>query len=210
MWWTDSEPSPSWFAPVKFPEHVTLQTDNFFIGNKSRKQNNFSFLFFLKLITHKNDEEKKCLFCYNKMEMKHSPIRCTLKLSGHNQHLHHWNSVEREIFMYRTWTGGFQLSHGRASLAASHGWFWTLHSKTYATKPIKDLLGLKRKGQRSAAITGGGRGNAETWRGTCFDKLLEDELVLIWQVSLQCKASKTHQRNWWRTGALWPFGIRSF
>lgn len=99
MWWTDSEPSPLCFALVKFPEHVTFQTGNFFMLNKSRKKKTTLLFFFLNNI--KMMKRRSVCFCSNKMEMKNNPIRCTLKLSGHNQHFHHWNSVEREIFMYR-------------------------------------------------------------------------------------------------------------
>lgn len=58
-------------------------------------------------------------------------------------------------------------------MTASHGWFLEPPFKTICDKSYKEVAPSQRqcKGQRSASITGGVRGNAETWRGTYFDKL---------------------------------------
>lgn len=89
--------------------------------------------------------------------------------------------------------------------------FWTLHSKTYGMNPLKDLLRLKGsakdKGQhqsRAACVEIQKRGEDPVLTNYAFK--LEDGLTLIWQVSLQCKVSKTHQRNFAPTeGAPAPF-----
>lgn len=46
VWRTGSEPSSLCFRLVKFPEHVILQTDNFFLLNKSRRTKKLHFSFF--------------------------------------------------------------------------------------------------------------------------------------------------------------------
>lgn len=116
-----------------------MQTDNFFMLNKSKKQNNFAFLF-LKLITHKNAEEKKCLFCNNKMEMKNNPICCTLKLSGQSAPSSLELSGTGNIYVSQM--NGRFLSHGRASMAVSQGWLLDPPFKNVKNH-IRDLFHLK-------------------------------------------------------------------
>lgn len=143
---------------VAFFEHVTVRAGLFFMLNKSTRQNNLPF--FLNVILHKRDDEKKCYFPKIQMKMKLS--HSFHDQSGHKQllhHLHHCKSVKPEKCLDRRQRYVF-ICH----MAAVDSWVWTIHSKTpYLKNAMRDFLfledevALQLKGQRPRSLHPHGR-----------------------------------------------------
>lgn len=144
-----------------------------------------------------------------KMKMKNNRVLCTIKLSGHNQllhHLHHRTSVKCEKFGSET-TVCFHLSHGCASAPAADGrrhWFLdppfknTISEKcnegfSFLLGRWNDLAASSWWPRRLVLRNVLWRANVSTLEGANF--------ILQVHVSLQSDISKVHQRNYTPTQA---------